>query len=118
MKNRFPIIPLLIVYISIQIGCTPSDINTPIDNNTSVGCEDTNCSDYSSQQAAQAAYDADPECRNDLDHDNDGIACEHLDTTTTNCPTTGNCGCSGKNKDTCERDPCCQWKTNKGCKCK
>lgn len=37
---------------------------------------DLNCSDYSSQSAAQAALDADPSDPYDLDTDNDGIACE------------------------------------------
>ncbi|KAA1245875.1 excalibur calcium-binding domain-containing protein [Aquimarina sp. RZ0] len=120
MKNQTLIKPLLIllVLLSISNGCTPPDSSIPVNNNTpSVLCIDTNCSDYSSQQAAQAAYDADPECRNDLDHDNDGIACEHLGTATTDCLTTANCGCSGKRKAACIQDPCCQWKVGEGCMC-
>ena len=41
-------------------------------------CIKKNCSDFSSQAAAQAAYNADPDCYGNLDGDNDGIACEHL----------------------------------------
>lgn len=41
-------------------------------------CVDTNCSDYPSQEAAQRDFNANPECRGDLDADNDGIACENL----------------------------------------
>lgn len=37
---------------------------------------DLNCSDYSSQSAAQAALDADPSDPYGLDADGDGIACE------------------------------------------
>lgn len=39
-------------------------------------CEKKNCSDFSSQQEAQAAYDDNPDCYGNLDRDNDGIACE------------------------------------------
>jgi hypothetical protein len=37
---------------------------------------DTDCSDYASQAAAQAALRADPSDPNGLDADGDGIACE------------------------------------------
>jgi hypothetical protein len=37
---------------------------------------DTDCSDYASQAAAQAALRADPSDPNGLDGDGDGIACE------------------------------------------
>jgi hypothetical protein len=49
-----------------------------------------NCSDYGTQLEAQAALDADPTDPNNLDTDNDGIACEGLPlgSTTTVAPTT------------------------------
>lgn len=81
-------------------------------------CADTNCADYTSQSAAQSAFEADPECRGDLDADNDGTACEELGNSVTNCPQTSNCGCSGKNKSPCEADPCCKWVVGEGCECK
>ena len=39
---------------------------------------DKNCSDFPTQAAAQAAYNADPSDPNHLDADKDGIACENL----------------------------------------
>lgn len=94
---------------------------------TSTTCKDTNCIDYTSQAAAQAAYVADPKCRADLDADKDGTACEEpgnsvrsssSSTSSSGCPTTSNCGCSGKNKSPCEGDPCCKWIVGTGCKCR
>ena len=81
-------------------------------------CPDTDCADYTTQQQAQEAFDADPGCRGDLDADNDGIACEQLPTGSgkDGCPTTSNCGCSGKNKSECG-GPCCKWVVGEGCKC-
>ena len=37
---------------------------------------DLNCSDFATQQLAQAEYDRDPSDPNGLDRDDDGIACE------------------------------------------
>ena len=37
---------------------------------------DLNCSDFATQQQAQAEYDRDPSDPNGLDRDDDGIACE------------------------------------------
>jgi len=81
------------------------------------GCRDINCANYTSQAAAQAAYEADPECRNDLDADNDGIACEEPGNSVKTCATNSNCGCSNKNKAPCQSDPCCRWVVGEGCKC-
>jgi len=39
---------------------------------------DLNCSDFATQQEAQGAYNATPGDPNDLDRDDDGIACESL----------------------------------------
>jgi hypothetical protein len=43
---------------------------------------DYNCSDFSTQEEAQATYDEDTSDPNHLDGDNDGIACERLPSTT------------------------------------
>ncbi|MDQ4020283.1 MAG: excalibur calcium-binding domain-containing protein [Actinomycetota bacterium] len=37
-----------------------------------------NCGDFATQEEAQAKYDSDPSDPNQLDADNDGIACEDL----------------------------------------
>ncbi|MEW7279042.1 hypothetical protein ABW636_10650 [Aquimarina sp. 2201CG1-2-11] len=111
MKIQYAI-PLLPLTLVLQLACV--SCATP----ESTNCMDTNCEDYKFQQEAQRAFDADPECRNDLDHDSDGIACEHLrNEVTNNCPTTANCGCSGKNKAQCLKDSCCRWIVGKGCNC-
>ena len=97
-------------------------------------CKDKNCSDYSTQAEAQAAFESDRECYGDLDHDNDGIACESnagyspsstsstsqntTPSTSSPCPTTAKCGCSGYNKADCPTDPCCKWTSGAGCGCK
>jgi len=81
-------------------------------------CLDTNCSDYTSQSSAQAAFNADPECRSDLDRDNDGIACEENGNSVTICPPTSNCGCSGLNMSPCEASVCCRWVVGDGCNCR
>jgi len=90
---------------------------------------DTNCEDYISQAAAQLAYDLDPNCRGDLDADNDGKACEEWESyyqnqggassgsSSTGCPTTAACGCSGHNMAECNADPCCKWTVGQGCGC-
>ncbi len=102
------------ILLIIIFSCSASE---HINDSNSSFCRDTNCANYTSQAAAQAAYDADPECRNDLDRDNDGIACEEPGNSVKNCATTSNCGCSGKNKAACEADPCCKWIVGTGCKC-
>lgn len=109
------LITLLIGSLFLFISCR-KDLTT-----TSATCTDTNCIDYTSQSAAQAAYVADPKCRADLDADKDGTACEEPGNSvrsSTGCPTTSNCGCSGKNKSPCESDPCCKWVVGTGCKCR
>ena len=87
-------------------------------------CPDASCGDYNTQSQAQAAFDADKDCLGELDHDSDGIACEHLTSQGgspspggSSCPTTNNCGCSNKNKDQCGGD-CCKWVVGTGCQCK
>ena len=112
-KRRNALSLLLIVCL---ISC--SDVtNDETENFSEVGCFDTNCADYISQSAAQEAFNRDPECRNDLDADNDGIACEEPGNSVSNCANTSNCGCSNKPKSQCENDPCCKWIVGEGCKC-
>lgn len=65
--NKLIYIPL--IFIGMLAGCGSEDVT---------GCPDKTCSDYSTQAEAQAAFDADPDCLNNLDGDNDGIVCEHL----------------------------------------
>ncbi|WP_258098664.1 hypothetical protein [Marinoscillum pacificum] len=106
---------LTLIIVIVLISCTE----------TEPPCFDTNCADYESRAAAQADYEANPECRSDLDRDNDGKACEDYfrsndGGTGSNgggCPTTANCGCSNKKKADCA-SACCQWVVGSGCKCK
>lgn len=108
---------VLILYISGLFSCTEKEPT----------CFDTNCADYTSQEAAQADFESNPECRNDLDWDNDRIACERYFNSNTGgsnsngggngCPSTANCGCSNKKKSECVSS-CCQWVVGTGCKCK
>lgn len=107
---------LVIALIILPILSSCSDDSSSSESNRN-SCPDTNCSDYQTQNEAQIAFDADRECRGDLDSDNDGIACEHLPSTSKDCPTTSNCGCSNKNKSSCESDSCCKWVVGDGCQC-
>ncbi|WP_298539494.1 excalibur calcium-binding domain-containing protein [uncultured Aquimarina sp.] len=112
IKTLFSILSML-MFISLISSCSESE--TELD--TSSGCRDTNCANYTSMASAQTAFDADPECRNDLDRDNDGIACEEPGNSVRTCASTSNCGCSNKPKSQCESDPCCKWVVGTGCKC-
>lgn len=121
MKN-FTLLLATALLAAVLSTCSSSDSDIP--------CKDTDCRDYTSRASAQAAFDADPNCRNDLDQDKDGQACEEPGnevssgssgggpTGGSKCPTTNACGCSGKNKAPCEADPCCKWTVGKGCGCK
>jgi hypothetical protein len=57
---------------------TPAEPETPTnpDDPDGDGSGDLDCADFSSQEAAQAEYDADPGDPNGLDRDDDGYACE------------------------------------------
>ncbi len=112
LKNLISISSIFIT-LSITISCSKSEEEFDL----SSICRDTNCANYTSQPAAQAAFNADPECRNDLDRDNDGIACEEPGNSVRTCVTTSNCGCSNKRKVECEKDPCCRWVVGSGCEC-
>lgn len=112
---------LLVIGICVLMGLSSCSSDSGYQGGT--GCDDTDCADYPSKEAAQAAFDRDPECRNDLDHDNDGDACEdHFKSSPGNtgndgCPKTSNCGCSNKRKAECE-SKCCKWVVGEGCKCR
>jgi len=102
---------LLIFVFGSFLSCSQEETTT---------CQDTNCADYSSQAAAQADFDADPFCRNDLDADNDGRACEdffNADSPSGECPNTSSCGCSNKRKADCNTN-CCAWVVGQGCGCR
>lgn len=109
--RSFNLLPMKYIFILVLfiVSCGKSP---------SRSCLDTNCANYTSQSDAQAAFDADPECRNDLDQDKDGIACEEPGNSVKNCQSTSNCGCSNKTKSECGDDPCCKWVVGEGCKCK
>ncbi len=105
--------PTTVITTPTTVVTTPTTVVT-----TPTNCKDTNCANYTSQAAAQAAYKADPTCRADLDADKDGIACEEPGNSVKTCATTSNCGCSNKNKSVCESDICCRWIVGTGCKCR
>ncbi len=44
---------------------------------TGAGAQDLTCDDFTSERAAQAVLDADPDMEDSLDPDGDGIACNH-----------------------------------------
>ncbi|MFY1826020.1 hypothetical protein ACN47A_08915 [Myxococcus fulvus] len=82
-------------------------------------CVDTNCSDYPTRMAAQLDYEADPECRADLDADEDGVACEEDTDDEVHCASASGCACSGKNRDACFAEAsCCLWVVGRGCGCR
>ena len=106
MKTNFLVTLIFVITQLVSCSTSPDSV-----------CPDSNCDNYATQEEAQSAYEADPTCRKDLDADKDGKACEHLKSSgSTNCPSTANCGCSGKNKSQCG-GPCCQWIVGSGCKC-
>lgn len=113
-KVTITICVLYLIAFSIFNACKSGD---PIDPDTNY-CIKTNCADYTSQASAQADFDSDPVCHDDLDADNDGLACEEPGNSVTICSTTSSCGCSGHNKSPCEADPCCKWTVGSGCGCK
>jgi hypothetical protein len=63
---------LLILLLAAVLSTCGDSTNNDID----IPCKDTDCRDYFSQASAQAAFNADRNCRNDLDQDKDGTACE------------------------------------------
>jgi len=128
MKNTILVLISIFSFLLLN-SCGKAEIRGSYSDSD---CEDTNCRDYSSQSEAQLDYEWNPECRGDLDADNDGIACEENHWTDyynsisssggssgggTGCPTTSACGCSGHNMSECNSDPCCKWTVGEGCGC-
>lgn len=68
MKKMIKIISTVLL-LTVLLLASYSEKNT---------CVKKNCSDFSSRAAAQSAYSSDPNCYNNLDEDDDGVACEHL----------------------------------------
>ena len=69
-------------------GATPSERATPLPHASPVAGSpspggassgDLDCADFATQEAAQAAYDAEPGDPHGLDRNNDGRACENHD---------------------------------------
>lgn len=63
---------------SAPVAETPSESEAPVDSGDSDGdgTGDLDCADFSTQEEAQAEFDADPSDPNGLDRDDDGYACE------------------------------------------
>lgn len=107
---------LAVLSLFLVFACSDSE-----SNEAGLDCPAKNCADYAKVEDAQRDFETNPECRSDLDHDKDGIACEDYNygnTTTNGCPNTSNCGCSNKTKANCESSACCKWIVGSGCKCK
>lgn len=64
---------LLYCLLFLMAACNSDSI---VGSVSDLPCEDTNCADYASRTEAQQNFDWDPDCRGDLDADNDGLACE------------------------------------------
>ncbi len=58
---------LWLFILSINISCSDES-----------DCISKKCSDFSTQSEAQAVFNSDNSCYENLDADNDGIACENL----------------------------------------
>lgn len=59
---------LLLAILIITISCSEE----------SDDCPSKTCSDFTSQSQAQSEFEANRDCYENLDADNDGIACENL----------------------------------------
>lgn len=70
---------LLSVLIGSVISCSESSETSGATSNTpSSNCPTKTCGDFSSQAAAQSAYNSNKTCYKNLDSDGDGTACENL----------------------------------------
>lgn len=78
MKNRtkYTGIYLALVVLGVIISC--SDSSDEKSEASSSNCPTKTCGDFSSQSAAQSAYNNNKSCYKNLDADGDGIACENL----------------------------------------
>jgi hypothetical protein len=66
---------LLSVLIGSVISCSESSDTS---DSPSSNCPTKTCGDFSSQSAAQSAYNSNKTCYKNLDSDGDGTACENL----------------------------------------
>lgn len=66
---------LLSVLIGSVISCSESSDTSDSPNSN---CPTKTCGDFSSQAAAQSAYNSNKTCYKNLDSDGDGTACENL----------------------------------------
>jgi len=73
---------MLILLISLAVGsiisCSESSDSGEATTNNASNCPTKTCGDFSSQSAAQSAYNSNKSCYKNLDSDGDGIACENL----------------------------------------
>ena len=70
---------LLSLLIGSVISCSESsDTSASTSNTPSSNCPTKTCGDFSSQSAAQSAYNSNKTCYKNLDSDGDGKACENL----------------------------------------
>ena len=60
---------LTLIALILLSACSP---------NSGEICRKTTCKDYQTQQEAQVDFDQNPDCRSNLDRDDDFIPCEHL----------------------------------------
>jgi len=74
MKNRIKYTGafLILTILGVIISCSESS------DSSSSNCPTKTCGDFSSQSAAQSAYNSNKKCYKNLDSDGDGIACENL----------------------------------------
>lgn len=77
---------LALTILGVIISCSESsdsvqeNSNPGSSSNSGSGsnCPTKTCGDFSSQSAAQSAYNSNKKCYKNLDSDGDGIACENL----------------------------------------
>ncbi len=78
-NNGCLLILLITLTFGVVISCSESSDSSNVNSNTSgSNCPTKTCGDFSSQSAAQSAYNSNKSCYKNLDSDGDGIACENL----------------------------------------
>jgi hypothetical protein len=84
MENRIKYtgIFLVLILIGLIISCSDSsdasDVTDVTNNTSGSNCPTKTCGDFSSQAAAQAAYNSNKSCYKNLDGNGNGKACESL----------------------------------------